>query len=50
MTAHLAHWWTLIWPNLAASVIWTLPAFAWQHRRFRRHITRLLDEREPANR
>lgn len=31
--------WLPIWPNLAASVIWTLPALAWHHRAMRRHVT-----------
>lgn len=26
-----------IWSNLLASVVWTVPAIAWQHRRQRRH-------------
>lgn len=32
-------WYLQIWPNLAASVIWAIPAFTWHHRRIKRHIT-----------
>ncbi len=31
--------WSPIWPNLAASALWTLPALAWHHRRMRSHVT-----------
>lgn len=38
----LAGWYAAIWPNLAASVIWSVPALWWHHRRLRRHIERRL--------
>jgi len=31
-----------IWSNLAASVIWTVPALEVNHRRAKRHITKTL--------
>jgi hypothetical protein len=31
-----------IWSNLAASVVWTLPALGWHHRRMKRHIAKTL--------
>jgi hypothetical protein len=31
-----------VWSNLAASVIWTVPALGWHHRRMKRHITETL--------
>lgn len=31
--------WGPVWPNLAASVIWAVPAFVWHHRAIKRHIT-----------
>jgi hypothetical protein len=39
MAAALAGWWSAIWPNLAANVIW-VPAAALHHVLIRRHITR----------
>lgn len=36
--------WGPIWPNLAASVIWAVPAFTWHHRAIKRHIDARLDE------
>lgn len=36
----LASWWTAIWPNLVASVIWSTPAFIAHHVLVRRHIDR----------
>lgn len=36
--------WSPVWPNLAASVV-TLPvAFAWHHRRVRKHVDRAVAE------
>ena len=32
--------WPEIWPNLAASLIWALPAFTAQHIALRRHVDR----------
>lgn len=35
------YFWSQVWPNLAASVIWGTPAglgFVWHHRRLKRHI------------
>lgn len=31
--------WGPVWPNLAASVAWTLPALWWHHRRVKAHIS-----------
>lgn len=39
----LVRWWGLIWPNLAASILWTWPVLAWHHWRIRRHITTAVD-------
>lgn len=36
----LLGWWSALWPNLAASVIWATPAFVAHHRLIRRHIDR----------
>lgn len=36
----LAHWWSAIWPNLAASLIWGTPAFITHHKLMRRHVDR----------
>ena len=41
IAALLASWWTAIWPNLAANVIWMTPAFVLHHLLMRRHVTRL---------
>lgn len=40
MVRLIGEWWTAIWPNLAASVIWTTPAFIVHHKLLKRHITR----------
>src|ERR1041385_5379561 len=40
IAALLASWWTAIWPNLAANVIWMTPAFVVHHVLLRRHVTR----------
>lgn len=44
----MSHWlwlfWLAVWPNLAASVIWTVPALAWHHRRIHARIDRLAAE------
>ena len=35
------HWyWTSVFPNLVASLIWGLPAFVTHHVLIKRHITR----------
>lgn len=44
MAALLAGWWTAIWPNLAASVIWATPAFVLHHKWLKRHVDRRHDE------
>lgn len=36
--------WGPLWPNLAASVIWTWPVLAWHHVRLRQHVTASNDE------
>jgi hypothetical protein len=53
----LWHVWAQLWPNLAASVIWSIPAgaaFLWHHRRVRNSLASLhrkLDEQQhPAGR
>jgi hypothetical protein len=35
----LWEWWIQVWPNLAASVLWTLPALWWHHRRVKTHVS-----------
>ena len=40
MISLLAGWWSAVWPNLAASVIWATPAFIGHHVLLRRHIDR----------
>ena len=36
--------WLAIWPNLAASIIWTTPALYVHHRRLKAHHVRVIDE------
>lgn len=36
--------WAPIWPNLAASTLWTLPVLGWHHRRIRAHIRGAITE------
>lgn len=31
-----------VWSNLLASVLWTVPALAWHHRKIKQHITETL--------
>lgn len=31
-----------VWSNLLASVIWTLPALRWHHKRIKEHVDRAL--------
>ena len=40
----LVFYWQQIWPNLAASLIWALPAFTAQHIALRRHVDRRHEE------
>lgn len=39
----LAGWWTAIWPNLVASLIWAPLAFGAHHVLVRRHITKRIE-------
>jgi hypothetical protein len=41
MGAWLLGAWGAIWPNLAASAIWSTPAFIAHHVLIRRHLTRV---------
>ena len=36
--------WAPVWPNLAASALWTWPVLAWHHRRMRAHLAKTIDE------
>ena len=33
-----------VWSNVVASVIWTVPALAWHHRKMKQHITDTLGQ------
>jgi hypothetical protein len=44
MAALLAGWWSAIWPNLAASVIWATPTFLLHHRALKRHVDKRHEE------
>lgn len=36
---HLWSWFVAaVWPNLVASLMWAVPAFAWHHRRISRRL------------
>lgn len=43
MTGHIAAWWSQLWPNLLASVLWAAPGFTINHILLRRHHTRAID-------
>lgn len=36
--------WGPVWPNLAASAVWAPGAFAWHHRRMRKHIDKAIEK------
>lgn len=42
------HWlavtWAAVWPNLLASILWTVPAVIWHHRRTMRHLSLRLED------
>lgn len=49
---NLAHWWSQVWPNLAANTVWAAPAFTWHHWKIKAtvaqhmlHITAVLNDR-----
>lgn len=37
-----------VWSNLLASVIWTVPALAWHHRKIKQHVTTTLAARDAS--
>lgn len=36
--------WVPVWPNIAASIIWAVPAFIWHHNRLVKHFEKKLAE------
>jgi hypothetical protein len=39
-------WYQQIWPNLAASLIWTLPFTVWHHKKSLKHLVEHLERME----
>jgi len=39
VSAHIAAWWTQLWPNLIASLLWAAPGFTVHHLLMRRHVS-----------